>query len=90
MNSRIQTPENFLSKLEPKKQEILRSFLQNAKGASSSQMLSLLMETRKKMQENNLSLTKEETAFLMAQLEHSSMSPSERTAFQLLKQMISS
>lgn len=90
MNSRSQTPETFLNKLDPKKQEILRPFLRNAKGTSTSQMLPLLMETQRKMQENNLSFTKEETAFLLSQIEHSSMSPSEQMAFQLLKQMLTS
>lgn len=90
MNSRFQTPESYLNKLDPKKQEILRLFLRNAKGTSTSQMLPLLMETQRKMQESNLSFTKEETSFLLAQIEHSSMSPSEQTAFQLLKQMLTS
>lgn len=90
MNPRSQTPETFLNKLDPKKQEILRLFLRNAKGTSTSQMLPLLMETQRKMKESNLSFTKEETAFLLTQIEHSSMSPSEQTAFQLLKQMLTS
>lgn len=88
MNSNTQTPEHFFKKLDPKKQEILQQFLANVKGTSTSQMLPLLMETRKKMQENNLSFTKEETSFLMAQIEHSAMSPNEQAAFQLLKQML--
>lgn len=88
MNSDNQTPEQFLKKLDPKKQEILLPFLTNVKGTSTAQILPLLMETRKKMQENNLSFTKEETSFLLTQIEHSSMSPSEQTAFQLLKQML--
>lgn len=90
MNSAFQTPEAFLDKLHPEKQEILRTFLSNTKGISSSEMLPLLMETQKKMQESNLSFTKEETAFLLTQIEHSSMSPSEQMAFQLIKQMLSS
>ncbi len=88
MHATSQTPERFLKNLDPKKQEILRPFLSNAKGTSTSQMLPLLMETQRKMQENNLSFTKEETSFLLAQIEPSSMSPSEQTAFLLLKQML--
>lgn len=78
--------------LSPEKKEILGPFMQQLSAQSTehsaSQMLPLLMEMQKKMQNKNISFSKEETSFLLSQLEKKKMNPQEQMAFQLIKQML--
>ena len=87
-----QSENTLFDHLSPEKKEILAPFLQQLSAQSTEQstfqMLPLLMEMQKKMQKRSLSFTKEETSFLLSQLEKRQMNPQEQMAFQLIKQML--
>ena len=76
-----------LKNMNPKKVQILKELAAKTEGKADIEIATLLMETMKKMQKENLTFTKEESAVMMEILTRN-MSPSERAKVDMMKKMM--
>lgn len=76
-----------LKNMNPKKVQILKELAAKTEGKADKEIATLLMETMKKMQKENLTFTKEESAVMMEILTRN-MSPSERAKVDMMKKMM--
>lgn len=76
-----------LKNMNPKKVQILKELAEKTEGKADKEIASLLLETMKKMQKENLTFTKEESAVMMEILTRN-MSPAERAKVDMMKKMM--
>ena len=76
-----------LKNMNPKKVQILKELAEKTEGKADKEIAALLLETMKKMQKENLTFTKEESAVMMEILTRN-MSPSERAKVDMMKKMM--
>ncbi len=76
-----------LKNIDPKKLAILIELMKEAEGKSMEQVLPLLMSTNKRLQEQNLVFSKEESE-LMIELLTKNMSPKEKMQFEMIRKMM--
>lgn len=87
MNPETLTSLPEYQKLSPAKQKLIQEIVRDAGNASGDAMLPLLMKAQSRMKAQNITFTKEESAFLMTAL-MSGLSPSEKAKFELLKKFM--
>lgn len=73
--------------LDPRKLAILMELVKEAEGKSMDKMLPLIISTNKKLQNQNLSFSKDESDFMMETLTKN-MSQKDRTQFEMLRKLI--
>lgn len=83
----IQNTPN-IEKISPEKQKMLNEFQAEISGLSPSQIFPVLLKYRTKFQEQNIQFTKNETNFLLDQIEKKQLSPQEQLAMQAIRQML--
>lgn len=76
-----------LKNMNPKKVQILKELAEKTEGKADKEIAALLLETMKKMQKENLTFTKEESAVMMEILTRN-MSPAERAKVDMMKKMM--
>jgi hypothetical protein len=76
-----------LKNIDPKKLAVLIELMKEAEGKPLDQVLPLLMRTNKRLQEQNLVFSKEESE-LMIDLLTKSMSPKEKMQFEMIRKMM--
>ncbi len=73
--------------IDPRKLAVLMEVMKEAEGKSMDKILPLIMNTNKRLQEQSLSFTKDESD-LMLELLTKNMSPKEKMQFDMLKKMM--
>jgi hypothetical protein len=76
-----------LNNVDPKKLAILLELMKEAEGKSMDKLLPLLMTTNKRLQEQNLTFTKDESD-LMIEILTKNMSPKEKQQFEMIRKMM--
>jgi hypothetical protein len=75
------------SKMDPRKLIILMELMKEAEGKSMDKMLPLIINTNKKLQDQNLAFTKDESDLMMEVLTKN-MSPKDKAQFEMLRSMM--
>lgn len=75
--------------IDPRKLAILMEVVKEADGKSMDQLLPLIINTNKKLQDQNLNFTKDESD-LMMEILTKNMSAKDKTQFDMLRKMMSS
>ena len=84
------SPQNKNPKMKnmaPRKLLILMELMKEAEGKSMDKLLPLIINTNKKLQDQNLSFTKDESD-LMIEVLTKKMSPKDRAQFEMLRTMM--
>lgn len=76
-----------LKNVDPRKLAILLELVKEADGKPLDKMMPLLMNTNKRLQEQNLSFSKDESD-LMIELLTKSMNPKEKMQFEMIRKMM--
>lgn len=76
-----------LRNVDPRKIAILFEVMKEVEGKSMDKLLPLLMTTQKKLQEQNLSFTKDESD-IMFEIISKNLSPKEKMQFEMIKNMM--
>ena len=76
-----------LRNLDPRKLAILKELMKQAEGKSMEQLIPLLIATNKRLSQQNLSFTREESE-LMLEVLTKNMSPKERAQFEMIKKIM--
>ena len=76
-----------LHNVDPKKLAILLELMKEAEGKSMDKLLPLLMTTNKRLQEQNLTFTKDESD-LMIEILSKNMTPKEKQQFEMIRKMM--
>ena len=76
-----------LKNIDPRKLAILIELVKEAEGKPMDKVLPLLMNTNKRLQEQNLNFTKEESE-LMIELLTKNMSAKEKSQFEMIRKMM--
>lgn len=76
-----------LRNVDPRKMAILLDFIKHAEGKSMEQLIPMFISTNKRLQQQNLSLTKEESEVIMDVLSKN-MSPKEKAQFEMIKKFM--
>jgi hypothetical protein len=76
-----------LKNIDPRKLTILLELMKEAEGKPMDKMLPLLMQTNKKLQQQNLNFTKDESD-IMIDLLTKNMTPKEKQQFEMIKMMM--
>jgi hypothetical protein len=87
-----ETPRDNNSRMrniDPRKLAILMEVVKEADGKSMDQLLPLIINTNKKLQDQNLNFTKDESD-LMMEILTKNMSAKDKTQFDMLRKMMSS
>jgi len=77
-----------LRNVDPRKMAILTDLMKQAEGKTMEQLIPLLISTNKKLRQQNLTFTKEESQILLDILTKK-MSPKEKAQFEIIKQIMS-
>lgn len=75
------------SKMDPRKLIILMELMKEAEGKSMDKMLPIIINTNKKLQDQNLAFTKDESDLMMEVLTKN-MSPKDKAQFEMLRSMM--
>jgi hypothetical protein len=78
-----------LHNVDPRKMAILLDLMKQAEGKSMEQLLPLLMNTNKRLQQQNMTFTKDESDVMMEVLTKN-MSPKEKAQFEMFKKLMAS
>lgn len=78
-----------LKNIDPRKLAILLELVKEAEGKPMDKLVPLLMNTNKKLQQQNLNFSKDESD-LMLDILTKNMTPTEKMQFQMIKQMMAS
>jgi hypothetical protein len=78
-----------LKNVDPRKMAILLELIKQAEGKPMEQLLPLLMNANKKLQQHNMTFTKDESDVVMDVLTKN-MSPKEKSQFEMIKQIMAS
>lgn len=78
-----------LNNIDPRKVAILLELAKEAEGKPMDKLLPMLMNANKRLQEQNLTFTKDESDILMEMLSKN-LSPKEKMQFEMFKNMMSS
>lgn len=84
-NSWMNNPK--LHNVDPRKLAILIEVMKEAEGKPMDKLVPLLMNTNKRLQEQNLTFTKDESD-LMIELLTKNMTPKEKMQFEMIKKMM--
>jgi hypothetical protein len=76
-----------LNNIDPKKLAILLELMKEAEGKSMDKLLPLLMTTNKRLQEQNLTFTKDESD-MMIEILTKNMSNKEKQQFEMIRKMM--
>ena len=76
-----------LNSVDPKKLAILLELVKEAEGKPMDKLLPLLMTTNKRLQEQNLTFTKDESD-LMIEILTKNMTPKEKQQFEMIRKMM--
>jgi hypothetical protein len=76
-----------LNNVDPKKLAILLELMKETEGKSMDKLLPLLMTTNKRLQEQNLTFTKDESD-LMIEILTKNMTPKEKQQFEMIRKMM--
>lgn len=76
-----------MNNVDPRKLAILVEVMKEAEGKSMDKLLPLIMNTNKKLQEEDLSFTKDESDF-MIEILTKNMSPKDKAQFKMLRKMM--
>ncbi len=76
-----------LKNVDPKKLTILLELMKEAEGKPMDKLLPLLMTTNKRLQEQNLTFTKDESD-LMIEILTKNMTPKEKQQFEMVRKMM--
>ncbi|MDF2905786.1 MAG: hypothetical protein K0R34_1107 [Herbinix sp.] len=76
-----------LNNIDPKKLAILLELMKEAEGKSMDKLLPLLMTTNKRLQEQNLTFTKDESD-MMIEILTKNMTPKEKQQFEMIRKMM--
>lgn len=76
-----------LKNIDPKKLAVLIELMKEAEGKPLDQVLPMLMRTNKRLQEQNLVFSKEESE-LMLDLLTKNLSPKEKMQFEMIRKMM--
>ena len=76
-----------LNNVDPKKLAILLELMKEVEGKSMDKLLPLLMSTNKRLQEQNLTFTKDESD-LMIEILTKNMTPKEKQQFEMIRKMM--
>jgi hypothetical protein len=78
-----------LKNIDPKKLAILLELMKEAEGKPMDKLLPLLMTTNRRLQEQNLTFSKDESD-LMIEILTKNMSPKEKQQFEMIRKMMAS
>lgn len=78
-----------LKNIDPRKMLILLELMREAEGKPLEQVLPLLVNTNKKLQQQNLTFTKEESE-IMIDILTKQMTPKEKMQFEMMKRVMAS
>lgn len=76
-----------LRNVDPRKMNILLDLMKQAEGKSMEQLLPLLMSTNKRLQQQNMTFTKDESDIMMEILTKN-MAPKEKAQFEMIKKLM--
>lgn len=76
-----------LKNIDPRKLAILLELMKEADGKPMDKILPLLMSTNKKLQQQNLSFSKDESE-IMLEILTKNMTPKEKQQFEMIKMMM--
>lgn len=76
-----------MQNIEPRKLAVLMELMKEAEGKPMDQLLPILMNANKKLQQQNINFTKDESD-LMLDLLSKNLSPREKMQFDMIKQMM--
>ncbi len=76
-----------MKNVDPKKLAILLELVKEAEGKPMDKLLPLLMTTNKRLQEQNLAFTKDESD-LMIEILSKNMTPKEKQQFEMIRKMM--
>ncbi len=76
-----------LNNVDPRKLAILLELMREAEGKSMDKLLPLLMNTNKRLQEQNLTFTKDESD-MMIEILTKNMTPKEKQQFEMIRKMM--
>ena len=76
-----------LKNIDPRKMLILMELMKEAEGQPMDKLLPMLMNTNKKLQQQNLTFTKEESE-VMIDILTKNMTPKEKMQFEMMKKMM--
>lgn len=75
------------NKMDPRKLVILMELMKEAEGKSMDKLLPLIINTNKKLKDQNLAFTKDESD-LMIEVLTKNMSPKDKAQFEMLRSMM--
>jgi hypothetical protein len=76
-----------LNNVDPRKLTILLELVKEAEGKPMDKLLPLLMNTNKRLQQQNMTFTKDESD-LMIEIITKNMSPKEKQQFEMIKKLM--
>lgn len=76
-----------MNNIDPRKLAILLEVMKEAEGKSMDKLIPLIMNTNKKLQEQDLSFTKDESD-MMIEILTKNMSPKEKMQFEMIKKIM--
>lgn len=76
-----------MKNIDPRKLAVLMELIKQSEGKSMEQLLPLLMSTNKKLKDQNLTFTKDESD-MMIEILTKNMSPKEKAQFEMIKKMM--
>ncbi len=76
-----------MKNIDPKKLAILLELMKEAEGKPMDKLLPLLMTTNKRLQEQNLTFTKDESD-VMIEILTKNMTPKEKQQFEMIRKMM--
>lgn len=76
-----------LNNIDPRKLAILMEVMKEAEGKPMDKLIPLIMQTNKRLQQQNLTFTKDESD-VMLELMTKNMTPKERQQFEMFKTMM--
>jgi hypothetical protein len=76
-----------LNNIDPRKLAILLELMKEAEGKPMDKLVPLLMNTNKKLQQQNMTFSKDESD-VMIEILTKNMSPKEKSQFEMLKKMM--
>lgn len=80
---------NKMRNIDPRKLVILMELIKEAEGKPIDKVLPLIIKTNKKLQDQNLSFTKDERDIMLEALTKN-MSPKEKAQFEMIKALMAS
>ena len=87
MSGSSQNSNSRMNKIDPRKLAILIELMKEAEGKSMDKLLPLIVSTNKKLQNQNLSFTKDESE-LMIEILTKNMSSKDKTQFEMLRKLM--